>query len=84
MAEIKPQIPQSPYGDSAFRSYELFNVCTGASGESHRVVQLLQARDGEEVMNVDAILDQQLHKVHSVQHQSVHHGLFQRVHLQQQ
>lgn len=32
-------------------------------------------------MDVDAIFNQELHKVHPVQNQSVHHGLFQGVHL---
>lgn len=49
--------------------------------EPHRVVELLQAWDGEEVVNVDPVLNQQLHKVHPVQHQRVHHGLLQGVHL---
>ena len=71
--------------------YELYTCCfkpswrlnspVGSSGESHRVVQLLQTRDRQEVMDVDAVLNQQFDKVHSVQHQSIHHGLLQRVHL---
>lgn len=35
------------------------------------------------MMNVDSVLKQQFDKVHSVQHQSIHHRLLQRVHLQE-
>ena len=35
-------------------------------------------------MDVHTVFNQQLHKVDSVQNQSVHHGLFQRVHLPDQ
>lgn len=53
----------------------------GNGSRPYRVVELFQTRDCEEVMDVDTILKKQLDKVHPVQHQSVHHGLFQRVHL---
>ena len=53
----------------------------GTSVSTHRVVELLQAGDGEEVVDVDPVLNQQLDEVHPVQHQGVHHGLLQGVHL---
>lgn len=48
---------------------------------SYRVVQLLQSGDGEKVVNIDPVLQQKLDKIHPVEHQSVHHGLLQRIHL---
>lgn len=62
---------------------EVCRVCTRevCRVSSHRVVQLLQTGDGEEVVDVDAVLNQKFNEVDPVQHQSVHHGLFQWVHL---
>src|SRR4029434_2033866 len=41
------------------------------------VVELLQPGNGEQVVDVDSVLDQELHKVHPVQDQRIHHGMLQ-------
>lgn len=51
---------------------------------THGVVQFLQARNCQEVVNVDTVFNQQLNKVNAVQDQRIHHGLFQGVHLSPQ
>lgn len=50
-------------------------------GDTHRVVKLLQPRDGKKVLHVHPVFDQELHEVHAIQDQGVQHGLLQRVHL---
>lgn len=49
---------------------------------SHRVVELLQTGDSQEAVHADAILHQQLHKLHAVHGQGVQQGLLQGAHLQ--
>ncbi|TNN86874.1 hypothetical protein EYF80_002629 [Liparis tanakae] len=44
-------------------------------------LRVIHSGNGEEVVNIDPVLKEQFDKVHSVEHQSVHHGLLQRVHL---
>ena len=57
-------------------------VCVCVCDSHYRVVELLQAGQGEEAVHADSVLDQQLDKVHSVQHQGIQHGLLQGAHLQ--